>query len=136
MAGGVVKKTSKEVKALMVERKAWAESKIKCWICGVSTYAGFPLETHEMERKSHAPNHSWAAKENYFCACKRCHMDDLAAMPHAKQLAYKYIRDVENYDLEAWLRVKDPSLRAPNRVTEDEVMDAVKEIVLKQEIVW
>lgn len=63
-------------------------------------------------------------------------MDDLAAMPHAKQLAYKYIRDVENYDLEAWLRVKDPSLRAPNRVTEDEVMDAVKEIVLKQEIVW
>ncbi len=131
-----MKKTSKEVKALMVERKAWAESKIKCWICGVSTYAGFPLETHEMERKSHAPNHSWAAKENYFCACKRCHMDDLAAMPHAKQLAYKYIRDVENYDLEAWLRVKDPSLRAPNRVTEDEVMDAVKEIVLKQEIVW
>ena len=58
-------------------------------------------------------------------------MDDLAAMPHAKQLAYKYIHDILHYDLEAWLRIKDPDLRAPNRVTEDEVMEYVYELVME-----
>lgn len=136
MAGGVVKKSSKEVKALMGERKEWAANQAKCWICGVSSYAGFPLETHEMERKSQAPHHAWANLNNYFCACKKCHMDDLAAMPHARQLAYKYIKDIENYDLESWLRLRDPDLKAPNRVMEDEVMDALKEIILSEEVAW
>lgn len=100
-------------------------------MCGAGSHAGFPLETHEMERKSQAPNHAWAKEENYFRACKKCHMDDLAAMPHARQLAYKYIHDILHYDLESWLRIKDPELRAPNRVTEDEVMEYVYELVME-----
>ncbi len=63
-------------------------------------------------------------------------MDDLAAMPHPRQLAYKYIKDINNYDLESWLRLRDPELKAPNRVMEDEVMDAVKEIILSEEVAW
>lgn len=131
-----MKKSNKEIKALMDERKEWASKQTKCWICGVSSYAGFPLETHEMERKSQAPHHAWANLNNYFCACKKCHMDDLAAMPHPRQLAYKYIKDINNYDLESWLRLRDPELKAPNRVMEDEVMGAVKEIILSEEVAW
>ena len=100
-------------------------------MCDATHHAGFPLETHEMERKSQAPYYAWAKEENYFRACKKCHMDELAAMPHARQLAYKYIHDILHYDLESWLRIKDPELRAPNRVTEDEVMEYVYELVME-----
>ena len=131
-----MKKKSSEIKKLMEERKEWAQSRKRCWVCGAKHHAGFPLETHEMERKSQAPHHAWAAKENYFCACKKCHMDDLAAMPHAKQLAYKYIHDILHYNLEAWLRIKDPDLRAPSRVTEDEVMDHVCKLTMEGNEPW
>lgn len=63
-------------------------------------------------------------------------MDDLAAMPHARQLAYKYIHDILHYDLEEWLRIKDPELRAPNRVTEDEVMEHVYSLTMKGNQPW
>ena len=63
-------------------------------------------------------------------------MDDLAAMPHAKQLAYKYIHDILHYDLNAWLKVKDPELRAPNRVMEDEVMEYVFNLTIGGHQKW
>ncbi len=126
-----MKKTASEIKHLLNRRQSWADNRRQCWVCGATHHAGFPLETHEMERKSQAPHHAWAKEENYFRACKKCHMDDLAAMPHAKQLAYKYIHDILHYNLESWLRIKDPELRAPSRVTEDEVMEYVYKLVME-----
>ena len=42
-------------------------------------------------------------------------------MPHANQLAFKMLADPADYDLDAWLRLRDPECRAPNRVTQREV---------------
>jgi hypothetical protein len=42
-------------------------------------------------------------------------------MPHAKQLAFKLIADPCHFDLDTWLRLKDPELHAPGRVTMQEV---------------
>lgn len=53
-------------------------------------------------------------------------MDDLAAMPHPKQLAYKFLYDDKYFHLEDWLKLRDPELRAPKRVTIEEVLAAVK----------
>ena len=55
-------------------------------------------------------------------------MDDLAAMPHARQLAYKIIYDTDNFEIEGWLKLRDPELRAPRRVELREILDAFKEL--------
>ena len=56
-------------------------------------------------------------------------MDDLAAMPHAKQLAYKFLHDDKYFHLKDWLRLRAPDLRAPNRVTIEEVLMEVKYLI-------
>ena len=113
----------------MVDRGNWSMGFNHCWICGNEGRGVMALQTHEMERRSHAPNHRWADTCNYFRTCSRCHMDDLAAMPHAKQLAYKYIHDKDTFDLGKWLRLRDPELNAPQRVTDQEVMSHVNELL-------
>ena len=123
-----MKKTAREINKLMAARKDWAEERKFCWVCGAKHHAGFPLETHEMERKSQAPHHRWANLYNYFRTCKKCHMDDLAAMPHAKQLAYKIIYDTHNFEIENWLKLKDPELRAPDRVNVRDILPFFKEL--------
>lgn len=115
------------MKAGTEERRTWAIRHDRCWVCGAKDYRGFPLETHEMERRSQAPKR-WMHKCNYFRACKICHMDDLAAMSHAKQLAYKYIYDHDEFDREGWLRLRDPRLKAPLRVTAKEIADKVMQL--------
>jgi hypothetical protein len=55
-------------------------------------------------------------------------MDDLAAMPHAQQLAFKHIYDPVNFNREQWLRIRDPSLRAPNRVTQEEIETYISQL--------
>lgn len=123
------KKPSKaEVAQRMTERRSWSMGYVACWVCG-RTPQVFPLETHEIERKSQAPWHRWADTCNYFRTCHSCHSDQLAAMPHARQLAYKYIHDPDNFNLDRWLRLKDPELRAPDRVTEEEVLLHVGELL-------
>lgn len=82
------------------------------------------LEIHEIERRSHAPSR-WAHRCNYLLSCGPCHSDRLATMPHATQLAYKLLADPEHYHLNTWLRLRDEALRAPNRVTQEEVNQAV-----------
>lgn len=77
-------------------------------------------EVHEIERRSHAPMR-WACRSNYLFVCQHCHSTKLDTMPHAEQLAYKAMMDPECYDLEKWLRIRDPGLRAPERVTQEEV---------------
>lgn len=49
-------------------------------------------------------------------------------MPHAKQLAYKKLHDPLHFNLSAWLLIGDPELRAPNRVTEQEIDEWTAEI--------
>ena len=112
----------------LTDRKEWATSFDMCWMCGATSYAGLPLETHEIERRSHAPKMRWAHRCNYFRACHRCHDGPLATMAHAMQLAYKTLADPKNYDLESWLKIRDPDLHAPKRVTQDEVDEFVETI--------
>jgi hypothetical protein len=131
-----MKKTTREINILMAARREWANERKFCWVCGASHHAGFPLETHEMERKSQAPYHAWANLNNYFCACKKCHMDDLAAMPHARQLAYKIIYDTHNFEIEGWLKLKDPELKAPRRVELKEILTHFKELKEKGHPKW
>lgn len=45
-------------------------------------------------------------------------------MPIVEQLRVKMEMDFENYCLESFLRIADPELKAPNRITQEEV-DAV-----------
>ena len=118
------------------KRKAWAENRKRCWVCGRKSYRGFPLETHEIERKSHGVQGAWMAMTNYFRACKLCHMEDLANMPHAQQLDYKLIYDRVHYNLEQWLKIRDPDMRAPNRVTQEEVDDEVKHLKAQGHPKW
>ena len=102
------------------ERLAWRLSQHQfCMLCGKKA-DWLPLSVHEIERRGHAPTR-WANPCNYLLLCCRCHEGPFATMSHARQLAIKLVRDPDHYDLEAWLRIKDPTLRAPNRVTQKEV---------------
>ena len=116
------------MKAEMDERRAWASVFAKCWMCGVKDIFGLPLETHEIERRSHGPRLRWAHRCNYFRACRKCHEGPLATMEHAKQLAYKKLSDPRHYDLSLWLKIRDPELRAPRRVLEEEVDAHIKSL--------
>lgn len=49
-------------------------------------------------------------------------------MPHAKQLCLKKKADPQNYSLADWLRIRDPELSAPERVTEEDVDSHTEEI--------
>lgn len=118
----------------LTDRKGWANSFNRCWMCGARSHSGLPLETHEMERRSHGPQMRWAHRCNYFRACHRCHDGPLATMPHHKQLAYKLLADPKNYDLDSWLKIRDPDLRAPIRVTQQEVDESVE--TLNGELPW
>jgi len=121
--------SKKEETKRMADRGNWSLDFTCCWVCGNEGKGIMALQIHEMERRSQAPSHHWADPCNYFKTCDTCHMDLLAAMPHARQLAYKYIHDPDNFNLERWLRLRDPELRAPNRVTEQEVMSHVDELL-------
>lgn len=100
-----------------------------CWICGADSVVGgiLRLEVHHMERRSHAPK-QYDSVCNFFSSCTTCHTTKIDTMPHAKQLAYKQKHDPEHYDLEAWLRLRDPDLKAPNRVTQEEVNKEMEQI--------
>jgi len=78
------------------------------------------LEVHEIERRSHAPTR-WAHPCNYLLVCNMCHMDMIPLMDHAQQLAVKWQKDPVCFDLDAWLRLRDPDLKAPMRVTAEDV---------------
>lgn len=109
----------------------WKESIFpqQCWICGFSPWMrpGL-LQVHHIERRSHATVRQDHAC-NYFLTCNRgCHetkLNTIGNTSHAMQLAYKLKHDPEHFDLEAWLRLRDPDLKAPDRVTLREVEDAL-----------
>lgn len=97
-------------------RRAWrSQVPGRCMICGKPEGASWRLEIHEIERRSQARGR-WADYSNYLLVCGYCHGVVISTMSHAEQLAYKAVRDLQHYDLEAWLRLRDPELRAPQRV--------------------
>ena len=108
------------MKAGTEERREWAIRHDRCWVCGAKNYRGFPLETHEIERRSHAAGR-WAHPCNYLLVCNACHAETIPTMSHAMQLAIKWMNDPTNFDLDVWLRLRDPELTAPERVTMEDV---------------
>ena len=103
------------------DRQAWRDSTpaICMHCCNPEDWNG--LQTHEIERRSQAQR-TWGHRCNYLLLCERCHAGPFAAMPHSQQLAIKLIRDPNYFDLKEWLRLKDPELKAPERVTLSEVV--------------
>ena len=98
-------------------RNEWRNSQPNhCMYCVRAPCGGFPLEVHEIERRSQAPGR-WAHPCNYLLLCHFCHADHFDTMCHPKQLAVKLKRDPDHFDLEEWLRIRDKDLRAPDRVT-------------------
>jgi len=93
-----------------------------CWICeyNPSYMHGRWLEVQDIERRglSTVQKHHPC---NFFLACNECHASLLENMPHKKQLAYKLKNDPDQYNLDAWLRLRDHDLRSLDRVTTQEV---------------
>ena len=92
-----------------------------CMICGWESGGEYRwFETHEIERRSHAAGR-WAHPCNYLLLCNQCHNERIPLMKHAEQLAIKWQADPLHFDLDLWLRLRDPDLRAPLRVTMEDV---------------
>jgi len=113
----------------LADRRLWAQDistrmRQRCMGCEEFSHT---LEVHEIERRSHAAER-WAQRCNYLLICRRCHVGKFATMPHARQLAYKFLFDREHFDLRAWLAIRDRELRAPLRVFDDEVLYHVQEL--------
>lgn len=87
------------------------------------------LQVHEIERKSHA-SRRWGVSCNYLLVCGECHEGVFATMPHARQLAIKWLKDRTHFNLEQWLRIRDPDLKAPDRVTMGDVREWIEECTL------
>ena len=114
----------------LARRTEWALAHWKtCMGCGRTqwSWAFYPLECHEIERRSHATGR-WAALCNLLMLCRDCHAGPFATMQHARQLAHKLFWDSENFDLDAWLRLRDPALLAPNRVTYAEISEHLEDL--------
>lgn len=108
------------------DREGWRNSLAQCcmicgWSGGGSEYRW--LETHEIERRSQASTR-WAHRCNYLLLCSSpCHSELIPLMCHAEQLAHKFRADRERFDLDAWLRLRDPDLNAPDRVSMEDVRE-------------
>ncbi len=109
---------------------AWRSLFDKCWMCGRKVY----LEIHHIERRSQAARRGeYDIEENWFLACERCHSMSLATMAHREQLAYKWRFDKCGWEtldefLERWLRIRDPHMRAPERVTDEDILSSYVEL--------
>ncbi|AMV35671.1 hypothetical protein VN12_26500 [Pirellula sp. SH-Sr6A] len=115
------------LKSVLEDRESWRlEHPQRCMSCGGSS-SWPPLAVHEIERRSHAVK-CWGHRCNYMLVDSYCHEQILAAAPHAMQLAIKKISDPWNYDLNAWLRLRDKSLMAPRRVTQEEVDEWIENL--------
>ena len=118
----------------------WSECFYRCFVCGkrepMNPGELSRLQTHHVERKSQSHKSRYNHPVNYLRCCLACHEGPLATMAHARQLAYKWRSDLAGYGsladfVTAFLRVKDPELRAPHRVTVEEVLEALEKIQSK-----
>ena len=112
-------------------RALFAQEFGHCFVC---FWAGGPhapgrwgLQTHEIERRSHAHKLREFDRVNLLRACNWCHAGPLATMPHAQQLAYAWLSDPERAAsiedmVSEWLGIRAGQVRpAPDRVTAYEV---------------
>lgn len=119
--------------SVRADREEWrAEMPQKCMKCGARLWqrdvlgrSVLPLwlEIHEILSRAQAPK-SWGFRANYLLLCNPCHQFDIPSMSHAAQLAIKKRADPKHYDLDEWLRVRNPN--AMDYVTEAEVIEAGK----------
>ena len=108
------------------DRDAWkADQPSRCWWCDVAEWeSAGPLQVHEIERKSQAPGR-WGKRCNYCLLCAECHESPFGSMPHARQLALKYLHDPLHFSLEEWLSIKP---RPESYVTMDEVLSEAERL--------
>lgn len=93
-------------------REEWAWIHSTCFICGRDG-----TDVHEIARGSHRAA-AVAHPAAWLKLCRLCHRDAVAAMPVARQLAYKMVHDPEHYNR---LAVNNLRRRAPNAISEQEV---------------
>lgn len=98
-------------------RHEWARRHDWCFLCFRSADGGrhasveWHLQTHEIERRSHARKEQVFLRVNLFRACNTCHAGPLATMPHDQQLALAYFSDPERAKsvrlmLDEWLPIR------------------------------
>jgi len=113
-------------RSIKKDRDLWRDTRPhKCMCCGSQHY----LEIHEIERRSHASN-NWWHRSTALLLCQTCHAGPFAAMPHVRQLAYKYLRDFMSFDLTAWLNI---SGRPLSYVTPNEVYAEASKITKEEQ---
>ena len=102
---------------------AWAKLHGFCWYCKDD----WALQTHHIQRRSSCYRNWGDVELNLFRTCPGCHETKVDAMSHAEQLAYKAFYDPDTFNLGAWLHCRDgPFLKAPERVTMEEVIEAAE----------
>lgn len=117
----------------------WRESFASCFICGKKEPPGGchelqRLHVHHCQRRGgcHKPHQDWIV--NLFLACVADHSGQLATMPHARQLAWKWRSDCAGFEtlgelIPQFLMVRDgPVIQAPNRITVAEVEAELRDI--------
>ena len=121
-------RATRYLNSIRQERNAWSEQFEHCMNCQRHySKLWLPLQTHEIERRSHAAN-NWAQEVNYLRLCQECH-DTVGRWPHAKQLALKWLRDPTHETLEAMLAAwRDVGGRCRTYVTAEEVQRYLEEM--------
>jgi hypothetical protein len=94
----------------------------KCMCCQKPLIPQLVPHCHEIETKAVATGNAWNHPCNFLKLCGECHQGRIPYWGRAKQLALKLARDFDRFDLCAWLRIKDPDLNAPDRVTIDDIL--------------
>lgn len=116
-------------RSVNADRNEWRdEMPQRCMACNKPFGWWRRPEIHEILSRAQAPN-AWGFRANYLALCQPCH-GVIQNWPHAKQLALKERMDCFNYDLEEWLRRRNPN--AMEYVTEAEVESAYEDRILWQ----
>ena len=124
-----------------MNRDTWRHEQSVCWICGWPERCNTPMNVLQVHEMARGPARAKAVLEPaaWFSACRSCHEGALAAMPIARQLAYKKMNDYPRYDRVIVNRLRG---RADEAVTEDDVnveliwivLDSIREGVPLHEI--
>lgn len=115
------------------DRQAWSERFDSCWLCGGKAN-WLALQTHEIYSRAQARN-SWAFPANYFRVCQLCHQQTIPTLSMEAQLAYKLLRDAENFDIQPFREVAEKFTGRPTRlVDEGEILEAVRQLIIQRKL--
>lgn len=114
-----------------LDEQQWRRLYPKCWLCGCLPQEKWPhretVERQHIIRRSHVFSEAREWPENRFAACTPCHAGPLATMPHARQLAWKWLAgdrcgwDTVEEFLAVFCLIDDPQQQAPQRLTAHEM---------------